>query len=50
MSQQLTISSLFSALALAALCVVAVANEQLGTGPAAPRALVQAESIPGLPS
>ncbi|MEM7666437.1 MAG: hypothetical protein AAF250_11325 [Pseudomonadota bacterium] len=50
MSQQLTISSLFSAFALAALSVVAVANEQLGTGSVAPQALVQAESIPGLPS
>ncbi|MEM9502216.1 MAG: hypothetical protein AAF941_10285 [Pseudomonadota bacterium] len=50
MSQQLTISSLFSVLALAALCMVAVANEQLGADYAAPQALVQAERAPGLPS
>lgn len=46
MSQQLTLSSLFSVLALAALCVVASVRDLAGDD--APAIAVQAELAPGL--
>ena len=49
MSRQLTISSLFSALALVSLCMVTVVGERLDADIAASQALVQAELSPGLP-
>lgn len=51
MSQQLTLSSLFSVLALAGLCVVTTLGEIAGGTPslAAPALVqVQAEPLPGL--
>ncbi|MDP4604706.1 MAG: hypothetical protein NWS68_00965 [Erythrobacter sp.] len=51
MSQQLTLSSLFSVLALAGLCVVTSAGELAGVEAphAAPVYAAQAELAPGLP-
>ncbi|MDJ0644222.1 MAG: hypothetical protein QNJ15_15520 [Erythrobacter sp.] len=49
MSQQLQISSVFSVLALAALCIVASTTDQFGGAANSPHALVQAEAVPGLP-
>ncbi|MEA1619973.1 hypothetical protein SOQ14_13705 [Erythrobacter sp. T5W1-R] len=51
MSQQLTLSSLFSVFALGALCVVTTARDMTGgdNGLAAPALVsVQAEPLPGL--
>ncbi|MBU2588365.1 MAG: hypothetical protein KJ872_09655 [Alphaproteobacteria bacterium] len=52
MSPQLTLSSLFSVLALAGLCVVTSARDLAGIDPAAAAApyAVQAELAPGLHS
>ena len=49
MSQQLTLSSLFSALALAALCVAATHGLVRGETDALALAAQQAEAVPGLP-
>ncbi|MEL6531186.1 MAG: hypothetical protein AAFQ27_14605 [Pseudomonadota bacterium] len=53
MSQQLQISSVFSVLALAALCIVASTSDHFGSAtnvaPASPVDFVQAETAPGLP-
>ena len=51
MSQQLTLSSLFSVLALAGLCVVTTLGDLAGDtrGLAAPSAIsIEAEALPGL--
>jgi hypothetical protein len=48
MSPQLTLSSLFSALALAGLCVVTSARDLAGAQAPAAAELVQAERAPGL--
>ncbi|MEM8725236.1 MAG: hypothetical protein AAGE86_06925 [Pseudomonadota bacterium] len=50
MSQQLQISSVFSAIALAALCIVASTNGHFGSAQTDTRILVQTETMPGLPS
>jgi hypothetical protein len=50
MSRQLTISSLFSALALVSLCLFARAGELSSDQRSAPQGLVQAEALPGLAS
>ena len=52
MSQQLTISSLFSALALVGLCMVTAIGDRLDANVDAPQALAQSEQAkraPGLP-
>ena len=49
MSQQLQISSVFSVLALAALCIVASTTDHFGGAANTSPALVQAEAVPGLP-
>jgi len=48
MSQQLQISSVFSLVALAALCIVASSTGDFGGHTPAPQTLVQAELAPGL--
>jgi len=48
MSQQLTISSAFSAFAMALLCLCAAANVPLGSAALQTSSLVQAEAFPGL--
>jgi len=49
MSDQLQVSSIFSVVALAALCIVASTTGHFGAGSPAPQTLVQAELAPGLP-
>ncbi len=49
MSQQLQISSVFSVLALAALCIVASTTDHFGGAANTAPTLVQAEMVPGLP-
>ena len=48
MSQQLQISSVFSVLALAALCIVASTSNHFGGAASTGPDLVQAERAPGL--
>ncbi|WP_298469016.1 hypothetical protein [uncultured Erythrobacter sp.] len=50
MSQQLQISSVFSVIALAALCIVASTTGDFGGAQTSAQILVQAEPVPGLPS
>ncbi len=50
MSQQLQISSVFSVVALAALCIVASTTNHFTSQGPAPQTLVQTELTPGLPS
>ncbi|QUL37935.1 hypothetical protein [Erythrobacter sp. JK5] len=49
MSQQLAISSVFSVIALAGLCVLVTVSDDFDSAESTPVAVVQTELAPGLP-